>query len=136
MNNCGITGESFGKILTSIEKNLTDFKSIIYKKNSFNKLSLSAISPLLKREVPYHLEELKLIDIKISSDITNELFELLRIKSSINKLALVHLNISERNFEILVEYIEKTKTLRELDLSWCEIRSHSFSKLFTAFSNN
>ena len=64
LDNCGIDGKEFGDILNGLAQ-LPDFKSIIYKQNSFTKESLTALEALLDKKVPYHLEELKLVDLKI-----------------------------------------------------------------------
>ena len=50
-----------------------DFKSIVYKKNGFTHESLEALSVLFKHRVPFHLEELKLIDLKITSKCCEDL---------------------------------------------------------------
>ena len=63
LDNCGIDGKKFAKILKGLET-LPDFKSIIYKHNEFNEESLQALIPFFKKKMPFHLEELKLIDLK------------------------------------------------------------------------
>ena len=45
---------------------IKDFKSIIYKMNAINSLSLQKMIPILEKRLPMHLEELKLIDCKIN----------------------------------------------------------------------
>ena len=45
-DNCGIDDMEFSAILQGLDK-LQDFKSIVYKRNIFDKLSLEAIKPLL-----------------------------------------------------------------------------------------
>ena len=44
-DNCGIDDREFAAILQGLDK-LQDFKSIIYKRNIFDELSLEAIKPL------------------------------------------------------------------------------------------
>ena len=65
-NNCGIDGNQFAKILNSLA-NVDDLKSIIYKKNQLNAESVNELQTIFKRKIPFHLEELKLIDLKVSS---------------------------------------------------------------------
>ena len=66
LNNCGISGDQFAEILQGLKK-LRDFKSLVYIKNSINSASLTALKPLLEKRLPYHLQELKLIDCKIQA---------------------------------------------------------------------
>ena len=54
---------------------LKDFKSIIYKHNGFSTETVKSLKLLLSKDIPYHLEELKLIDLKTSA--TSELIEAL-----------------------------------------------------------
>lgn len=63
--NCGIDDNEFAAILRGLEQ-LNDFKSIVYKQNCFSELSLEAITPLLKKRLPKHIEELRFLDCKIS----------------------------------------------------------------------
>lgn len=65
LNNCGITGKDFAHILEGLN-HLQDFKSLVYKANGFTQETLEALRPFLYRRVPYHLEELRLIDLKIT----------------------------------------------------------------------
>ena len=64
-NNCGLSGDQFALILEGLN-HLKDFKSIIYKMNAINSLSLQKMIPILEKRLPMHLEELKLIDCKIN----------------------------------------------------------------------
>ena len=65
-NNCGLSGDQFAMVLEGLAY-LRDFKSIIYKMNAVNSLSLEKMIPVLDKRLPMHLEELKLIDCKINS---------------------------------------------------------------------
>jgi len=64
LNNCGISGDNFATILDGILK-MKDFKSIIYKHNELNSLSIQKMQGLFCRKVPYHLSRLHIIDCKI-----------------------------------------------------------------------
>ena len=63
-NNCGMTGEQFAVILDGLSK-LKDFKALIYKSSAVNFDAIDKLSPLLQRSMPYHLDELSLIDCKM-----------------------------------------------------------------------
>ena len=71
-DNCGVDDEEFAAILWGLGQ-LNDFKSIIYKRNVFDQESLEAITPLMRKKLPNHLEELKIIDCRVSSKIINDL---------------------------------------------------------------
>jgi hypothetical protein len=76
LDNCGVGDDEFASILEGMAL-LNSFKSIIYKQNHFDELSLEAIKPILEKEVPSNLTELKIIDCKIVSKISQQLvFEL------------------------------------------------------------
>ena len=65
-NNCGLTGNKFATILEGLVK-VKDFKSIMYKRNEVNALSIERLGPVLKKNIPYNLAELSIIDCKIHS---------------------------------------------------------------------
>ena len=64
LDNCGVSGREFKEILTGLA-NLKDCKSIIYHKNEFESNCLEELSRILSKRIPYHLDELKLVDLKI-----------------------------------------------------------------------
>ena len=56
----------------------------------------------MKLTVPHHMEELSLIDCRISPTLIEQLMGLLLQKSRIRKLALVNLHHTERSFDSVV----------------------------------
>ena len=74
LNNNGITGDQFAEILEGMSK-LRDFKSLIYKCNTINLHSLDVLKPVLAKRLPYNLEEIKLIDCKVSPGMISKLLE-------------------------------------------------------------
>ena len=44
---------------------IKDFKSIIYKRNEINALSIERLEPLFSKKIPHQLAELQIIDCKI-----------------------------------------------------------------------
>ena len=54
---------------------LRDFKSLIYKQNTINLHSLEVLRPVLEKRLPHHLEEIKLIDCKVSPGMIARLLE-------------------------------------------------------------
>lgn len=73
---------------------MKDFKSIIYKQNIFGELSLALIPQLLQRRIPYHLEQLRIIDCKIQQSVSRRLVDHIVAGSHLYKLALVNCNLS------------------------------------------
>lgn len=103
-NNCGIDGKEFASILEGLSQ-LSNFRSIIYKKNEFTKHSLAALEPILQKPNPNSLDELKFVELKISSQCCEMLIKSLRQESYIRKLTLVNVNQTERQFDLLLKFI-------------------------------
>lgn len=60
---------------------------------------------LLERKQPYHLEEVRLIDCKMSLSVANRFIEMLHERSFLQKLALVNTSLSEKSIESLSLYV-------------------------------
>ena len=103
-NNCSISGDLMAVILEGIIK-LRDFKALTYKLNALNALSIEKMEPLLKRAVPNHLQELQLIDVKMSPTTIELLMDSIIEFSRIRKFALVNAHHSEFSFEKVVYYV-------------------------------
>lgn len=65
------------------------------KRTGLTNETIEALKPLLKREIPYHLEELRLYDIKINSNTTSILLTTLERKCSLKSLSLVSFKLNE-----------------------------------------
>ena len=109
--NCGISGEGLASLLKGL-CHLKDLKSIVYKQNGFSHESVVALTPLLKREIPFHLEELRLIDLKITGSSLTELLESMSRKSLVRKLALVNLKMTELQFTQAIDFVKINKNLQ------------------------
>ena len=118
--NCGISGENLSLILEGATK-MKDFKALIYKANSLNFEAVDRLAPLLQRKMPLHLEELSLIDCKIGPTLTEHLMNVLLKKNHLRKVALVKIMHNERSFESIIELVQKSGHLKELDLSWSSV---------------
>ena len=91
----------------------------------------------MRREIPFHLEELKLIDLKITNmNLMVDLIEQMQRKCQVNNLCLVNVKLNERHIDLLIEFIKASKSLLHLDLSWCEVRQASFARLLQALAEN
>lgn len=79
---------------------------------------MQALKEILRKEVPFHLEELKLIDLKLQNpQVMPSLLEWMQRKSYLQSLSLVNVKLSI-GFDLLLDYIKSSKTLINLDLSW------------------
>jgi hypothetical protein len=75
---------------------MKDFKSIIYKRNQLGPKSLAALPGLLKKTVPFHLDELKLMDLKIKYNLVDELIKIISDEQCyLGRLALVNIRLSD-----------------------------------------
>ena len=63
-DNCGLDDTELSIVIEALSQ-LHDFKSIVYKQNEFGPQALEQIPKLFNRPIPFHLQELKLIDCKI-----------------------------------------------------------------------
>ena len=79
------------------------------------------------RRIPNHLEVLKIEHCKLEPTISQDLLEMIEKKNQLRSLGLVDFSFTEPSFEILCEIVEDSYHLRELDLSWNQIKPHSFS---------
>ena len=46
---------------------MKDFKALIYKMNAINSLAIEKLIPIFNKSIPYHLEELSIIDCKMTA---------------------------------------------------------------------
>jgi len=134
-DNCGIDDEEFAAILQGLAK-LNDFKSIIYKQNTFNEMSMENIIPLFHKKLPNHLEELRIIDCKIPYKVSEELVNEIVFKSQLTKLALVKANLNSTTFSHLVTFFKQSLHLCEIDLTWCEVQQSSWLPFFEVLKDN
>ena len=134
-SNCGLSGDQFAIVLQGA-KNMKDFKSVIYKRDSININSIMSLKPLFARRIPYHMEELKLIDCKISSSDLEILLDCLLEDSKIKTLSLVNLPQTEVTIEKIGELVEKSETLVDLDLSWSNVRPSVMQEFLKIIKHN
>ena len=103
-NNCGIQGDQLALIVEGIAK-MKDFKALILRLTSLNALSIEKMLPIFEHPVPYHMEELSLIDCKIGATLIEQLMDFMVEKSRIRKFALVNVHHSEKSFNKVCFYL-------------------------------
>lgn len=91
---------------------------------------------IFKRQVPYHLEELRLIEVKMQGNALGKLVEVLDTKHQLTSLALVSLGLTERHLDRIVHSLSLNPQLLHLDLSWCEVRAKAFAPLISSLADN
>ena len=95
LDNCCITDKQFAPLMESLA-NLKDFKSIIYRRNEFGVASAWSIKQLLHKRQPYHLNELRIVDCRITPQSLDKLMFGLNYESYLSTLALVNVKFSDR----------------------------------------
>ena len=66
-------------------------KSLIYNHNEFGLKSVDNLIPIISiRTIPYHLEELRIVNCKIASLVMSKLLNAINEKSYLKRLALVN----------------------------------------------
>ena len=109
---------------------ISDFKSIIYKKNEFNLASVAKLEPLFHRQIPDHLSELRIIDCNIHCKVIEGLLDLMMETScQIRTFSLVNVHHSQNSFRKLCQYVQTSRRLRELDASWQCVLPATFMQL-------
>lgn len=89
-DNNGLRDEEFGLILTGLAK-LQDMKSLIYNNNELGLKAVEALVPIVSlKTLPYHLEELRIVNCKVTGLAMTKLLNAINEKSYLKKLALVN----------------------------------------------
>ncbi|TNV87178.1 hypothetical protein FGO68_gene2179 [Halteria grandinella] len=129
--------EDFATLLTGL-KHLHDLKSLIYVHNSFHIKSAEALKPILHRNIPYHLEELRLVNCpRISSMASARLLDAMLEKNYVKKLSLVDAGLNDEGcLKKLCKLIQSSRQLSELDISWNRIRPRDAVGLLEVIAEN
>ena len=72
----GIQDEEFADLLNGMQS-LSHLKKIVYRSNGIRMLSIDKLTPLLAKQKPMQLEELRIINCPIGGTVTNALIEAL-----------------------------------------------------------
>jgi len=91
---------------------------------------------ILDKKLPFHLDELRFMNLQITGKISYDLVKEIHVKNQITKLALVHIKLSDEAFNLLIEAIRKSSCLRVLDLSWCERNYEDFLPFYEMLAEN
>lgn len=95
LDNNGLKDNDFARILIGLGQ-LLEIKSLVYIRNEFLIKSAQAIRPLITtNSVPHNLEELRLVNCKMSMEATTAVLDALMHRSYLKKLALVNACLKE-----------------------------------------
>jgi hypothetical protein len=104
--------------------------------NSLNALSIQRLCPIFDKRLPNHLQELKIIDCKISVTLITQLMHFLIEKSQLKSFTLVNVHHSTDSFDLVIQYLQKSEFLTELDLSWTIIKQSNWLKFLEVLREN
>ena len=96
---------------------LDSIKSIWIESNIFLTDSCEQLKPILKRQVPSNLEELRLIGMRTVPLITGKIMESLAFGCHLRRLAIVNGELSDINMRQMCKVIKHARFLIELDIS-------------------
>jgi len=129
LDNNGIaSGDVLSELLQGIASQ-DDFKSIIIIKNTVDEASASILIEMLKRPFPKNLEELRIVNCKISPVSTHKLLQAVS-ESQLKKLSLSGAQINEAGLDLLSGMLAHLRSLMDLDISWNGLRPNSHLKKF------
>jgi len=101
---------------------LTRIKSLIYRRNEFGELTAVLFSDVMKRYMPYNLEELRIERCDVSKVGLQILLEQLANQNYLRRLALVKVQIDEFAALRIVDFVTHSRYLFELDLSYNHVK--------------
>ena len=133
----GLSDQDFSKILEPLSQ-FKRFRSIIYRRNELGMESLQHFVPMLKRRVPFHLEELTIERCTMTQSVSEEFVDILESnKIFLKKLTLIKMDMTDDVFFKLARHIKRsTSFLREVNLSDNSLRPFCFQKMLAALSRN
>jgi len=103
LDSTGTDDEMLSHMLEGLQEQ-SNFKAFTYKKNSLNEKSVRQIVKLLCREMPFNLDELRIINCTISPYATQLLLEDVP-ETSLRRLSLVKTQMNSQMFRMILELI-------------------------------
>ena len=108
----------------------------MFKQNSIDEKAVAELLKILQRGKPNHLKELRIVDCKITQDVSRAIVEEIFNKCTIERLALEHANLHDTAFATMTKLVEEACDLKLLDLAWCERNYEDFIPFYSALSGN
>ncbi len=72
LNNCGLSADELAQIIGAFS-HMQDFKSLTVKQETFNEQCILNLNEVMKHRVPWHLQDLSIIDCRISPNLIGQL---------------------------------------------------------------
>lgn len=94
------------------------------------------LKPIFEKRLPNHLEELKIIDCKLHSSLITQLMTEMLERSQLRALSLVNVHHSPESFDLVIQYLQESQNIKELDLSWNIVKPTSWLKFLDVMSEN
>ena len=137
ISNCGLNDATVSIILQGVQK-IKDFKALTYCRQAMGSEAVSLLAPLIARPIPFNLEELVLVDTKMSATAVEQLADaLIKNDSRIKKFTLVDVQHSDKSFRRLTDYVAAASSvLEELDVSWSMVRPQQMLTLLQVLESN
>ena len=85
--------------------------------------------------MPENVDEVRIVNCKITSNAISSLLSQIQ-GSNILKLGLVKVNITSNMFENVLDFIPRSRSLIDLDISWNQLTPMDLAKLFRVLSSN
>ena len=134
-DNCGIDDGEMSNLLQAFSK-FKDFKSIIYRHNEFSDESMEGIRPILIKQFPNHLSELRISNCRMSPQVTEELINAVCSRCFLKSLEIGKAPISKEMMVKLADYMQSSKFIEELDLSWNSMHPTSLTYFLGKLEEN
>jgi len=134
MESTGTQDDSFARVLEGLAEQ-HGFKTLCYKKNDLGPRSVAAILALVRRPLPHNLDELRIVNCRVSASAIQTLLQGLP-STNLRKLTLVKTGLRGSLLDYVIELTAASRSLVELDISWNRITSAELRKLFAVLAGN
>ena len=141
LDNNGLYDKGLSLVLEALN-NLDGIKKVVCKNQmEFQQKSLKQLKTLVRRAAPKHLEELRLTNLRMTSEQTRKVLKYMlskkqeivdenldyvevrkvKIESHLRKLSLVKANLDNHCLPLVIQLLRESKHLVDLDISYNEL---------------
>lgn len=106
-------------------------KQIVIIRNNVDEQSVQLITDIMERPMPKNLDELRIINSKISPVSIHKILSTLECGNShLRRLSLAGVGLNELGLDMLAEIVDHVRSLIDLDISWNGLRPNNHMKKF------
>lgn len=106
-------------------------KQIVIIRNNVDEQSVQIITEIMERPMPKNLDELRIINCKISPVSIHKILSTLECGNShLRRLSLAGVGLNELGLDMLAEIVDHVRSLIDLDISWNGLRPNNHMKKF------